>query len=168
MGSLNMQTKLTQFLILPNAALLLAVACFGSLAFALTMQFGFDVQPCELCLWQRMPFVSAGVLALLCLVARPYARWFLGLAALLLLANSGLAVFHSGVERHWWEWVSACTGSALSRVNSIEDLRQQLLATPVVRCDKISWSIFGLTMANINIVFSAALALFAAMASKRT
>lgn len=165
-----MPNFLQKLLAMPNAALLLLVACLGSLAFALTMQYGFGVAPCQLCLWQRVPFVIVAGLALLATVARPYGlhtRIFLGLCVVALLINSGLAIFHSGVERHWWEWHSTCTGSMLDRTNSIDDLRRELLEKPVVRCDQISWSLLGLTMANLNIVFSFALALLAAAAAPR-
>jgi disulfide bond formation protein DsbB len=131
------------------------------------MQYGFGVMPCELCLWQRAPFVAVAALSFVALLVPKYARALLGVCALALLANAGLASFHSGVERHWWEFHSACTGSALDRVKSVEDLRQELLGTPVVRCDEISWSIFGLTMANINVVYSAVLAMVAVMAAKK-
>ena len=165
-----MPNLLSKLLSMPTAALLILAAGAGSLVFALIMQFGFGVLPCELCLWQRVPFAAAALLALIAVVARPYGnhtQFLLGLCAVLFLVNTGLAVFHSGVERHWWEFHSACTGSALSHVKSIEELRQELLNKPVVRCDEISWSIFGLSMANLNIGFSFALALFAALAARR-
>ena len=161
--------NLAQFLTMPKAALLLMLACLGSLVFALTMQYGFGVAPCELCLWQRVPFASVAALSLIGVVARPYGRHtrlLLGCCAALLLANAGLAVFHSGVERHWWEFHSSCTGPVLERANSIDDLRRALLDKPVVRCDQISWTLLGLSMANLNIAFSAILALFALVASR--
>lgn len=156
---------MSRLFLMPNAALLLAAASVGSLLFALTMQFGFNIQPCELCLWQRVPFVVVAALAFLALIARPLAPVLLQLAALALLANAGLALFHSGVERHWWEWHSACTGGLLDHAGSIDELRHTLLDKPVVRCDEISWSIFGLTMANLNIGFSFVLAAFAGLAA---
>lgn len=160
----------SQFLSMPRAAHLLALACLGSLAFALTLQYGFDIAPCELCIWQRVPFSTVAALSLFIALVRPDAtltKLLLGLSALLLLANVGIAVFHSGVERHWWEWHSSCTGSVLERANSIDDLRKQLLEKPVVRCDKISWTILGLSMANLNIPFSAVLGFFAALAARK-
>lgn len=165
-----MQQLLSKLLPMPQAALLILAAGAGSLGFALTMQYGFGVSPCELCLWQRVPFVSVSLLAIVAVILRPYnqrTRLLLGLSAALLLANAGLALFHSGVERHWWEFHSACTGSPLSHVKSVEDLRQELLNKPVTRCDEISWSILGLSMANLNIAFSFGLAVFAGLAARR-
>jgi disulfide bond formation protein DsbB len=163
-----MQNLLFKLLAMPTAALLILAAAAGSLAFALVMQYGFGVLPCELCLWQRAPFAAAALLALIAAVARPFGKHtkvLLGLSAALFFVNTGLAVFHSGVERHWWEFNSACTGSALDRVKSVEDMRRELLGKPAVRCDEISWSLFGLSMANFNIAFSFALGLFAAAAA---
>lgn len=141
----------------------------AALASAFIAQYGFGLAPCELCLLQRWPFGTAAVVALLAtsMPLQPYVRLLLGACAVLLFINAGIAVFHSGVERHWWEWQSSCTGSALSRTHSLEDLRRELLEKPVVRCDQISWSIFGLSMANVNVAFSFALGLFAACAAIR-
>jgi disulfide bond formation protein DsbB len=155
---------------MPNAAFLVAAAGLGALAFAFTLQYGFNVAPCQLCLWQRVPFALTAFLALAA-AARPggsYTRLLLNVCVFLFLINAALAAFHSGVERHWWEFHSSCTGSMLDRTKSLEDLRKELLDKPVVRCDEISWTFLGLSMANWNIPFSFALALFSAMAARFT
>ena len=49
------------------AAQLLLAASLAALLFALVMQFGFGLEPCLLCLWQRVPFgVTAGGKRLYC------------------------------------------------------------------------------------------------------
>ena len=150
-----------KLLTVPFAALAILTVCLVSLSFALLMQYGFGILPCELCLWQRGPFVAGAVLAAMTfLVPLRFQKFLMILCVVFFLANSGLAVFHSGVERHWWVFHSACTGSA-SLSGSIEAMREQLLATPVTRCDEISWSLFGLSMANFNIVFSFVMGVFA-------
>ena len=159
---LNLISKL---LVMPVSALLIMAAGTGAVAFALTAQYGFGILPCELCLWQRVPFIGGSLLALIAIALQPYGlhtRALLGVIAALYFANFGIAIFHTGVERHWWEWHSSCTGGALDSL-SVEALRHQLLGTPVVRCDEISWSLFGLSMANYNIPFSLGVALFSAL-----
>jgi disulfide bond formation protein DsbB len=42
-----------------------------------------------------------------------------------------------------------------------------LLAQPVVRCDEVAWSLFGLSMAGYNFLMSLALAGFAFAAAGR-
>ena len=151
---------------LPLAARLLLAANVGSLLFALTMQYGFGVQPCILCLWQRVPYGVGAVAALGILLAKPYGRHsvvLLGLTAAAYLVGMGLAIFHTGVELHWWVGTSGCAVEPLHG-SSPADLREALLKTVVPRCDQISWTILGFSMANLNIVLSLALAFFAGAA----
>jgi len=153
-------------LAMPWAAMLIAIATAAALSFAFIMQYGFDIHPCILCLWQRVPFGLAFFASLVALMWRPYGRHtyiVLAICALALLTNAGLAVFHTGVERHWWLGTSGCSIQPLDGA-SIDSLREQLLNTIVGHCDEISWSLFGLSMANYNIPFSLGLGLVAAMA----
>ena len=69
------------------------------------------------------------------------------------LISFGLAGYHAGVEWQLWEGPAGCTAS-LAAGASAADLVDQLLATPVVRCDDVPWSLFGLSMAGWNMLFS--------------
>ena len=50
---------------------------------------------------------------------------------------------------------------------STQDLMTALEAAPVVRCDEIAWSLFGISMAGWNFFISLALAVFSLLAAKR-
>lgn len=153
---------------MPVAAQLLFLSGIGSVAFALTMQMGFNVPPCDLCIWQRYPYGVVAALSLLCFAWRPYKRQtviLLALCALTFLVSAGFATVHSGVERHWWESPLACMGEEI-KGDSVEDLRRALLSSESPPCDEIPWTLCGLSMANWNIVASLALAFFAAAAAK--
>jgi disulfide bond formation protein DsbB len=50
---------------------------------------------------------------------------------------------------------------------TIEELRRQLEATPVVRCDEPAWTLFGISMAGYNVLISLALAAFSLTAGVR-
>jgi disulfide bond formation protein DsbB len=82
------------------------------------------------------------------------------------LAGTGIAVFHVGVEQHWWQGTAEC-GSTLGAASSIEDMRRMLLAQPVVRCDEVAWSLFGISMAGYNALISLGLAAFALAALRQ-
>jgi len=162
-----MPKLVTTFLTIPLAAFLIFAACVGAFIFAFTMQYGFDVKPCILCLWQRVPFALAGIAALMAALWEPYGkqtRLLLFLCALMFFINSGVSVFHTGVERHWWLGTSGCAITPLHG-SAPEDLRQQLLHTVVARCDVISWTFLGLSMANWNVPFCLALAVFSLLAA---
>lgn len=149
-----------------NRATLPALVLLGALAAlvaAYTAQYGFGLQPCILCLYQRIPFGMAALLALLTLLLGGAQRGpLMLLAGLALLANTGLAVFHTGVELHWWAGTEACAGGAAATAGMTMEQLQQALAQPAQpRCDQPPWSFHGITMANLNIPFSLALALLA-------
>lgn len=141
-------------------------ASAAALLFALVFQYGFGFDPCILCLWQRVPFVAAFLLAALSLAPglRKVAPVFLALCAGAFLIGAGLALFHTGVERHWWLGTSGCAITPLNGATPA-DLRTALLGTPTAHCDEISWSFLGLSMANYNIPLSLLLGGFAALAA---
>lgn len=143
-----------------SAALFIVLMSVIALAGALVAQFLFNLRPCELCLIQRIPFTLNIVLGLTALFWVSRQRLLIGLSGLSFFVNSGIALFHSGVERKWWAGLTGCTTPDMS--GSIEDLMKRIQETDVVRCDEIPWSFLGLSMANYNIAFCLGLALLIA------
>ena len=151
-----------------RAPALLAAGGIAAVNAALFMQFVVGVQPCVLCLYQRIPYVLVGLLGLTALVFGRRRRLRVALLVLIglaMLVDCGTAVFHVGVENHWWEGTPSCGAPAPAA--SEEDLRRQLLEGPVVRCDEVSWSLFGISLAGYNIPLALGLAMFAFVAARR-
>lgn len=134
---------------LTTAILLLGPA--GLLGGALAFEYIGGLVPCEMCLWQRWALAAALVLALLGW-ATGHARALPALAALAILCGGGIAIFHVGVEQHWWQGITKCAASLSS--GSATDIMEQILAQPLVRCDAIPWSLFGISMAGWNAMVS--------------
>jgi len=84
-------------------------------------------------------------------------RLFSFLAGLGVLFSGLVAIYHSGVERFWWEGPSTCTSAPVAGL-SAEELMEQIMNAPLVRCDEIAWDLFGLSMANYNVMASLTLA----------
>jgi disulfide bond formation protein DsbB len=80
------------------------------------------------------------------------------LAALAFFVDAGIAAYHVGVEQHWWQGTAEC-GSTLDLNLSPEDLTKQLLNQPVVRCEEVPWSLFGISMAGYNFLYAVGLGL---------
>jgi disulfide bond formation protein DsbB len=149
-------------------AVLIAAASIAILAAVWILQ-GFGYAPCELCLTQRYAFYAAIPLGLLTafLAARSahgLARAGFALLALLFIASAVLAAYHAGVEYHWWQGPTACTGGPGSL--DVNDLVKSLDAVKVVRCDEVQLRIAGLSLAGWNVVASAVLAIYAALAAR--
>lgn len=143
------------------------IAAAGSAAM-LAGAFGFehlgDLAPCKMCIWQRWPHGIAAAIGLISLVA--FHRLLALFGGLVVLAGAGIGVYHAGVEQGWWEGPNTCTSGPIEGV-SPEDLLNQILAAPVVRCDEIAWSLMGISMAGWNAIISLVLATLWLVAYRR-
>ena len=154
-----------------DAPLWAAVAAALALAVALASQYLGGLAPCKLCLWQRVPHgavIVIGVGALLWFHGPRERQALTWLAALVFAAGAGIALYHVGIEQKWIAGPASCSGdTSLNSATTIEDLRRQLLAAPVVRCDEVPWSLIGISIAGWNALASLALAVFCALAGRR-
>ena len=129
-------------------ALVIPVALYGG---ALISQYGFGLYPCEMCYWQRWPHQAAILLAALALVLRDNRaalRALTLLAAIAILVSGAIGAYHAGVEYGFWPG-PACSAAATGPV-TIDDL----MAGPVIACDKPQWTIAGISLAGFNALFS--------------
>ena len=143
---------------------LLAFASALILGAALFSQYAMGLKPCHLCLWQRVPYaalIALGIVGPLAMKSAKALRMLLMAAVLLLAYESGLALYHSAVERHIVAGPSDCTASATDHL-SIEEMRAKILGAAVTRCDEPVWMVHGwFTMANANFVAAIFLLVFA-------
>ena len=139
---------------------LMLLAAGGSLALLLGA-FAFQAAgyaPCKLCIWQRWPHGVA--------VAAGFGVWligprlWLGMAGWLGAFISGaLGIYHTGVEKGWWDGPQSCSGGGLDMSGMTGgDLLSIDAPLGVVMCDEVAWAFAGLSMASWNAVFSFALA----------
>jgi disulfide bond formation protein DsbB len=150
-------------------AIIIAVVSLAILAAVWIFQ-GLGFPPCELCLTQRYAFYAAAPLAALIALAasrsaHALARAGFALLAVGFVASAVLAAYHVGVEYHWWAGPTACSGGLTGSVD-VNDLAKALSSIKVVRCDEVQLRILGLSLAGWNILASAALAVYSALAAK--
>ncbi len=138
---------------------LILVAAGGSAALLLGA-FGFQLMgyaPCELCLLQRWPHAAAVALGILAL-ALPRLNALALLGALAAAGTGALGVYHTGVERGWWQGPDTCTSGPINGL-SPQELMNRILDAPLVQCDQIDWQFLTLSMASWNAILSFGLAL---------
>jgi len=145
-----------------HAPLLIALASALAMGTALVSQYGFDLHPCPLCIYQRIPYVVAGLIALVAVVKPALRKPALTVIAVAFVINTGIAGYHVGVEQQWW--ASAVCGGGIPEVSTADDLLAALSVKPEKACDEVDATLFGLSMATYNVVACAALAAFAWMA----
>lgn len=146
--------------------ILILLATLGSLGLiigAYGFQYIGGMTPCDLCWPQRYGHFAAIAAGALALVVMP--RLFSFLAGLGVLFSGLVAIYHSGVERFWWEGPTTCTSGPVTGLTA-EELMEQIMNAPLVRCDEIAWELFGLSMANYNVMASLTLAVMFFYASR--
>ena len=142
--------------------ILIVLACAGILAAALASEHWGGLKPCILCTYQRYAYAAAGALGLAgVLIAGRLALLgtLTALTGLVFLTGAGIAVFHVGVEQRWWRGTAECHAPALDLTLSIDELREQMLATDFVPCDEVQWALFGVSLAGYNVLLFLALAI---------
>ncbi|TVR79264.1 MAG: disulfide bond formation protein B [Rhodospirillales bacterium] len=150
------------------AAPLVAVASLASLAAAFIGEHWLGIEPCVLCLYQRVPYAATAVIAVLAAalpLGRPVRALCLGVCAAIFLAGAGLAFYHVGVEAHWWTTaIPGCAGELPDDL-TVAELQALLQDPPRRPCDEVTWRLFGLTLAAYNTMLSLVLAVATAAAA---
>ena len=129
---------------------LIGLAAGGSAALmlgALGFQHLGDLAPCKLCIWQRYPHVIAIVIGIVAVAIRGRLLPYLGMLAA--LTTSGIGLYHTGIERNWWEGPTSCTSQDISNLSS-DQLFDQIVNAPLIRCDEVAWEFMSLSMASWN------------------
>lgn len=181
-----MKDRVTKFLsdplLMPLAMAVIAAMALGT---ALISQYFFGLHPCVLCIFQRWPY---GIVIFMGFIAAFYRCYgealggefvsskvhdktsagFMSVIGLAFLANSIIAVYHTGVEQKWWK--SFLEGCAVPELKG--DMAQILADIQArgnaARCDEIPWAdpIFNLSMANYNVIFCLGLGIIALISAR--
>jgi disulfide bond formation protein DsbB len=148
---------------------LVILAAGGSLAL-LAGAFFFQwlgYLPCRMCLWQRWPHAAAIVIGGLALMMPGRVLPVLG--GLAALTTAGIGLYHTGVERDWWEGPASCTqtGGGLGDLSGDALLPGSGEGPALVLCDQVSWEFLSLSMASWNALASLVLVALWLMAARR-
>jgi disulfide bond formation protein DsbB len=122
---------------------------------ALLSQYWGGLAPCELCLMQRWPWTVAIVISLVVVLVgeRAGLAWVPLLLGLVFAVSVVMAFYHVGVEQHWFAGPTACTASEGGAM-TLEQMKQQILGTAPVLCDRPAWTLFGVSLAGWNLLAS--------------
>ena len=136
-------------------------ACAALLAYAYYTQFVLHLEPCPLCIFQRVGVFALGCVFLLATVHDPVG-WgrsvYAVLSALASLATMGVAARHLYIQSLPPDAVPAC-GAALSYLMKVFSLSEVVVKvlTGSGECAKITWSLLGLSMPGWVLIAALAL-----------
>ena len=133
---------------------LITIASFSSMAVifgAYSFEYIGGLFPCKLCYWQRYPHFLIILIFTLFYFFPMRSLIFVGMLSM--LASTILALYHVGVERKYWPGPNSCTNSSIEGLTT-DQLLEQIMSAPLVRCDEIAWELIGISMAGWNAFIS--------------
>jgi disulfide bond formation protein DsbB len=127
------------------------LACAGLLAFAYYLQFGKGLEPCPLCIIQRVCFAATGLAFLAAALHRPRNRWaahlYGAVIAAFALTGTGVAARHVWLQ-HTPEALRPACGPGLefllNTFGPFESLRRILRGSG--ECGTVDWTLLGLSI----------------------
>ena len=138
---------------------------FGLVGFALYIQQKHHLEPCPLCISQRIAFMGLGVLFLIAALHNPGAvgRRIYGLLQVLAAVTGiGIAARHAWIQANPDKVMAEC-GAGFDYIMETFPLKKalDLIFKGTGECSAIDWTLFGFTIPQLSLVAFAGLALFA-------
>ena len=138
-----------------NKKFLFTLLIFISLVLvsAFVIEYGFNHQPCKLCLYERIPYFLSFLLITKIFFINIYQKETLLILSLVFIISTSLAFYHFGIEQGFFKESLACKAENLLGNTTKEELLEQLNQN-IVSCKDVSFRIVGFSLAAINTIFS--------------
>ena len=145
-----------------------------SIIFALTAEIFFQLEPCSMCLKQRHPYYFIIIISMIVIFFKLQQKiWFYIGVQISSGYGAFYAIWHVGIENKILSGPLECS-SGLQLSKNVSKLKDQIMSKPIVNCEEIVWSFFGISAASINSIILLLIFVFNAIyifqnyASKKT
>ena len=124
-----------------------------SLSIAYFIQYVLGHKPCNLCIIERIPYLTAVILISLVFILNKYEKILLILVLLFFIFGAVVSFYHFGIEQGFFSESLVCD-LGNSKNLSKDELLNQLKNSTVVSCKDVTFRLFGLSLATINTIIS--------------
>ena len=124
-----------------------------SLISAYFIEYILGHQPCNLCLFERIPYLFAIILTLLSFKLKHFQKIFIILLIIVFFVATLLSLYHLGIEQGFIQESLVCNLQGDSTVLSKEEILKQL-QQKTVNCKDVTFKIFGLSLTTFNVLIS--------------
>lgn len=144
----------TKLLDIKFEKLLLVISIF-SITSALMLEYIFGYKPCALCIYARYPYLALGVISSMHIMLEKYDKIFNTFYLITIIVNIIIGAYHSGVEMGIFDYNYICQSSIkLQNANNIDEYHDLIEMQNYVPCNKADFTIFFLSLANINVILN--------------
>jgi disulfide bond formation protein DsbB len=128
-------------------AAMIGAGALALIAGALGFQYLAHLPPCEMCHWQRWPHIAAAIIGLAVVPFLRNRAHALAWAAVVLVVMSGLiGAYQTGIQHGIFPLPPCSVAHAYVMGSGAPQ--------PEVSCSAVTWSLFGLSLATYNMIFS--------------
>ena len=131
---------------------ILLISIFSLLA-AYFIEYILNYKPCNLCIFERIPYFASTVLIVLSLYSKRFEKFTFGILSIIFAIGAIISFYHFGIEQGFFEESFVCISD--DKINNLakEDLLKSLQKT-TVSCKQVDFKLFGLSLATINTFLS--------------
>ena len=110
-------------------------------------------QPCNLCIFERIPYLLSIIIILFNLKFNQFEKFFILLLVIVFLFGTILSLYHLGIEQGFIQESLICDLKSGSNLLSKEEILKQLQEKDI-SCKDVTFKIFGLSLTSYNILIS--------------
>ena len=140
-----MKTKTTL-----NIIFYISIFALGSAYF---IEYILDYKPCNLCLFERLPYFLAIIIILLSLSFNRFEKFIFIFLGLIFASGTILSFYHFGIEQGFFKESLVCVSNNEINILNKEDLLKDFQKT-IISCKDVEFTLFGLSLATINVIIS--------------
>ncbi|MFL2897839.1 MAG: disulfide bond formation protein B [Candidatus Pelagibacter sp.] len=129
-----------------------------SILFAFYVEYILGHKPCNLCLFQRLPYILIIFLIILLLIFRNFERLIFLFLSIIFLSGALLALYHVGIEQGIFSESFVCKGDDNDGTLNKEKILKQLKIRQI-SCKDVTFTMLGVSLATINTFVSMILAI---------
>ena len=132
--------------------IILFISIFA-LVSAYFIEYVLGYKPCNLCLIERLPYFFAIIIISLGLFFDRFEKFVFIFLCLIFVSATILSFYHFGIEQGFFKESLVCLSNNEIDNLSKEDLLKEFQKT-VISCKNIEFTLFGLSLATINVIIS--------------
>ena len=139
-------------LVIKNWTTIILILSIIAISSALIAEHIFNLLPCHMCYHQRYPYYFIIFIIIFSYFLKknnsilPYV-----LMEIAIFYGLFYTFWHVGIERKIFSVPANCS-TTLENIFSKADLKQQILNQNVVNCSDITWAVFGVSAATLNLI----------------
>ena len=126
---------------------------FTALISAYFIEYILGHQPCNLCVYERIPYFLAILIVLINYKYNKLEKYLILSLAIIFLIATILSLYHLGIEQGFIQESLLCDLEKGANIVDKDEILKQLQQKSI-SCKDVTFKIFGLSLTNYNIIIS--------------